>query len=87
MRVIFILAIVAFNYLLWLPEITAYDNNAVKMKTMLNTKQYIHGDTVIIIDYSALDGTYTLSNGLIVRKEIIEVEPLNKKDECIPSVQ
>lgn len=46
-------------------------NDIQIMKDMIGEKVIIQKDTLMIIDYSAQDNTYTLSNGIQVNTKLI----------------
>jgi hypothetical protein len=50
-------------------DITKYDN---QMKENIGSKIIIEKDTLLIIDYSIINNSYTLSNGKIINNNLLK---------------
>lgn len=62
-----------FYILIWgVDAITSIDNEA---KTKIGQQVILNKDTLIIIDYSLWDNTYTLENGIVISQEFIKLNP------------
>lgn len=48
------------------------NNNAIIMKSNIGKQVIIENDTLIILDYSLINETYLLSNGVNVNRVIVE---------------
>ncbi len=49
-----------------------YKNHIDKVQLNIGKKVILYKDTLLIINYSIIDNTYTLSNGVKVASELIE---------------
>ena len=60
-----------FYVLMWgVGEITSIDNKA---KAKIGQQIILNKDTLIIIDYSLWNNTYTLENGIVISKEFLNL--------------
>ena len=68
------LMMILFYYtLIWAADaIISIDNEA---KEKIGQQVILNKDTLIIINYSLWDDTYTLENGIIISKEFLNLKP------------
>lgn len=66
-RFIFLCVVIIACYLVYTDDgnkvITDLDHKEQYMRSMVGTKQLLGDDSVMIVDYSMWDNTYTISNG------------------------
>jgi len=74
MIIIFLLLMVSIKFLFNIGSKIQEDANMqiIEMKSHIGDTTIIKEDTLIIIDYSIIDDTYTLSNGIKINKSFIK---------------
>lgn len=76
MKTIFVLLTIIIVPIILIVEITKVSNDIddehIWMESKLNTKYVLNKDTLIIIDYSILNNTFILSNGVEINQKVLK---------------
>lgn len=76
--VLLLISIIAYHYQHGESVFDTYRKTEANMKAEIGTRILYTKDTLFIVDYSMLNDTYTLSNGIKINKELLKSIKLKK---------